>query len=44
MKNLNERMNDILNRYADLEGQEDIEEIEMLLEDAMNIINEIVNR
>ena len=38
MKELIERAKDLLDRYADYEGYEDIGDTEMLLEDAMNLI------
>ena len=38
MNDLIKRAKDLLDRYADLEGYEDYEETEMLLEDAMNLI------
>ena len=41
MDTLKERAEELLNRYADYEGYEDIEEAEMLLEDAMNLISEL---
>ena len=43
MNDLINRAKDLLDRYADLEGYEDYEETEMLLEDAMNIISEFVD-
>ena len=38
MENLINRAKEVIDRYADLEGYEDYEETEMLLEDAMNLI------
>jgi hypothetical protein len=43
MENLINRAKEVIDRYADLEGYEDYEETEMLLEDAMNIISEFID-
>lgn len=44
MKTLIEKASGILDRYSNLEGYEDEQEIEGLLEDAMNVIAEFVER
>ena len=43
MNNLIKCAKAIIDRYANVEGYEDTEETEMLLEDAMNIISEFVS-
>ena len=43
MEELIKRANEINERYADLEGYGDTEETEVLLEDAMNLIDDFVN-
>lgn len=44
MENLTTRAKNLLERYANLDGYEDMEENEMLLEEAMNIISEFVSK
>jgi hypothetical protein len=43
MEELIERAKEIIDRYADFEDYDDTEEVEMLLEDAMNIISDFVD-
>ena len=42
MEELIERAKEIIDRYADFEDYDDNEEVEMLLEDAMNIISDFI--